>query len=375
METLSVQGESKRTLVKRIEQEFPSLRVSSARWIRTGWDNVVLDINNRIIFRFPRFKAAEKSLQREIKLLSSLPGHLSVPIPDYKYITPVKKNQFSFAGYRKIPGKPVTIGGYRVAWTRKLAVGLARFLRQLHTTRITRKISQTVSRQGSRENRILDYRGQIRTLGYKYLNRKTRELSESFFEDSVERFEKTNYEPVLVHGDLTDNNILVDPNSGKLAGVLDWGDSRITDPALDFCGLFEINRHLGHETLALYAETSKDFLGRVEVYWRMLPYFEILYGIFTGSNRKRNLGVSRLHRRLEAPGLDEGNTRAYSWAFGDMIVAREGSCFQGLIFHGSGSFVGTYYAIADECVEQDVQYVQGPEIVCDVNVGLTSRWM
>ncbi len=304
---LSTRRTSTRSLVKTIEQQFPSLRASSARRILTGWDNVVLDINNRIIFRFPRFKAAEKSLQREIKLLSSLSGRLSVPIPDYEYIAPAQKNQFSFAGYRKIPGYPVTIGGYRLAWTRKLADGLAGFLRQLHTTKISGRIAPTVPRQGSREKkRILErHRAQIRALAYKFLDDKTRELSESLFDDGLERFESANYEPVLAHGDLTTRNILVDPNSGKLAGVLDWGDSRIMDPALDFCGLFEINRHLGRETLALYAETSPDFLGRVEVYWRMLPYFEVLYGFIAGSNQIRDLGVIHLHRRLEAPGLDK----------------------------------------------------------------------
>ena len=307
---LWVRGTSTRTLVKIIEQQFPSLSVSSARKILSGWDHVVLDINNRIIFRFPRSKAGEKSLQRlqrEIKLLSLLAGRLSVPIPHYKYMALSQKNQFSFAGYRKIPGNPVTIGGYRLAWTRKLAAGLAEFLRQLHTAKITRGIAQTLPRQGSKEEkRILEkHRARIRALAYKYLDRKTRELSESFLEDSVERFAKANYEPVLVHGDLTDRNILVDPNSGKLAGILDWGDSRIADPAWDFCGLFEVNRHLGYETLALYGETCTDFLGRVEAHWRMLPYFEVLDGIFTRSDKKRNLGVSRLRRRLEASGLGE----------------------------------------------------------------------
>ena len=167
-------------------------------------------------------------------------------------------------------------------------------------------MAQTIPRQGSKERkRILErHRAQVRALAYKYLDPRTRELSESFFEGSIETFEKMNYEPVLVHGDLTTKNILVDLDNGKLGGVLDWGDSCITDPALDFCGLFEINRRLGHETLALYPETSRDFLGRIEVYWRMLPYFEILYGIFEGANQIRNRGVSRLHGRVEAPGLD-----------------------------------------------------------------------
>jgi len=39
--------------------------------------------------------------------------------------------------------------------------------------------------------------------------------------------------PCLIHGDLSATNILVDA-SGRLAGVVDWSDSAITDPAIDF---------------------------------------------------------------------------------------------------------------------------------------------
>lgn len=92
--------------------------------------------------------------------------------------------------------------------------------------------------------------------------------------------------------------MLVRPTSGQLAGVLDWGDSRIGDPAMDFAGLFEVNHALGRYTVHAYGEDSGDFLGRVEVYWRMLPFYEILYGIYSGSERIVKMGVREAQRRL-----------------------------------------------------------------------------
>ena len=270
--------------------------------VRAGWDNVVIDINNRWIFRFPRFKAAEKSLKREINLLRLLKGRLSIPIPDYRYVASGKQNQFSFAGYRKIPGMPLTHGGYRLAWTKSLASGLGDFLRELHAIKITRSMRETVTEMDEIE-RLRHYQKQIPVLAYKYLDSGTRVLSESFFKKSIETFQGTNHHSVLVHGDLTDRNMLINRGTGRLTGVLDWGDSAIMDPAIDFAGLFEVNRHIGHSTISTYGKDSRDLLAHVEVYWRMLPYFEILYGIYSKIPRLRNMGVKRLRKRLEAPRL------------------------------------------------------------------------
>ncbi len=44
-------------------------------------------------------------------------------------------------------------------------------------------------------------------------------------------------EPVLIHGDIADRNVLVTPGTGKLTGLIDWGDSALADPAQDFAKL------------------------------------------------------------------------------------------------------------------------------------------
>lgn len=294
-----IRGANVRVLARRILLEFPKIEIDSARLVRAGWDNIVVDVNNQWIFRFPRFKVAEESLKREIKLLALLKGQLSIRIPYYELVAPSRKNEYSFGGYRKIIGSPLTRNAYRAAWRGNLAKGLASFLRELHTPRITRITSKVfpVSNQKRRLRRLWR---EARVMGYKYLDTETRRLSERFFETGVETFDKANYRPVFVHGDLTDRNILVDPETGRPTGILDWGDSAIMDPAIDFAGLFELNLKLGDATLDAYRPESTDFQARVEVYWRLLPYFEILYGIHSNIPKMRKMGVNRLRKRLEA---------------------------------------------------------------------------
>jgi aminoglycoside phosphotransferase (APT) family kinase protein len=43
--------------------------------------------------------------------------------------------------------------------------------------------------------------------------------------------------PSLLHLDFRGNNILLDAQSGRLAGVIDWGNAAVGDPALDFMWL------------------------------------------------------------------------------------------------------------------------------------------
>ena len=41
----------------------------------------------------------------------------------------------------------------------------------------------------------------------------------------------------LIHNDLGTEHILLDQTSGKITGIIDWGDVALGDPAFDFSGL------------------------------------------------------------------------------------------------------------------------------------------
>jgi aminoglycoside phosphotransferase (APT) family kinase protein len=46
------------------------------------------------------------------------------------------------------------------------------------------------------------------------------------------------FEPVLTHSDLLPEHMLC--RDGRLVGVIDWGDARVGDPALDYAWLLNV---------------------------------------------------------------------------------------------------------------------------------------
>jgi aminoglycoside phosphotransferase (APT) family kinase protein len=44
----------------------------------------------------------------------------------------------------------------------------------------------------------------------------------------------------VVHNDICADHVLVDPETGRLTGLIDWADMMVGDPALDFVGLIQV---------------------------------------------------------------------------------------------------------------------------------------
>ena len=71
----------------------------------------------------------------------------------------------------------------------------------------------------------------------------TRRRAQRLF-DEVETL--VDFEPVLLHADLGPDHLLV--RDGRLAGVIDWGDARVGDPALDYAWLLNGRSRTGTST-------------------------------------------------------------------------------------------------------------------------------
>lgn len=89
---------------------------------------------------------------------------------------------------------------------------------------------------------------------------------------------------VFSHNDLGIEHVLVEPDSGRVTGVIDWSDAAVTDPAADFGRLA---RDLGPGALgaALAAYRAKDEAALRERAWfyaRCLLLEDLAYGLETG---------------------------------------------------------------------------------------------
>ena len=295
-------------LARRIEACFPTLKVARSTRILTGWDNIVLEVNGKYIFRFPRFPASEEHLRTELKILPFLGKRLPVEVPNYRFVCRGVGQELGwFAGYPKTPGEPLTVGGFRLAWTENLSESFALFVRELHSLDTTGRELSVLPRRSSKEtaDSLRKTRSRIRKSVYPLLNSSMIAQVERFWASLLQDFDNSRFGPVLVHGDLTSRNILVD-RTGKIRGILDWADTFVGDPALDFAGLFEVNRSLGERVLRRFGGIDTGFRNRVDWYVRIIPFYEVLWGIDQGSEKFKTTGLKRFQRRLNTRYVQDG---------------------------------------------------------------------
>jgi aminoglycoside 2''-phosphotransferase len=86
---------------------------------------------------------------------------------------------------------------------------------------------------------------------------------------------------VLLHADLGGEHILWDADRGVIGGVIDWGDAKVGNPALDFTGLLDdFGPRFLKEVLGSYeGPADEGLLERTSFYAQLIPVYEILFGL------------------------------------------------------------------------------------------------
>jgi aminoglycoside 2''-phosphotransferase len=284
-----------------INDLFPEVEIRSLRRIEDGWDNVLLEIDEELLFRFPRRLEQEPQLLKEIRLLPRLAEilPLAVPYPSFvyaggeRYATP-------FFGYRKIGGVPLSKEHFASDPTQRLVRQLAGFLSALHRVplQLAREAGLPLtSAQQWRE----DYRRlfeQVRSEVFPRLDAPAQAKWSARWNEYLEQEENFRFSPVLVHRDLTGEHILCDPESLTVTGVIDWGDVTVGDAAIDFTGmLLDYGTTVTEQALHHYqAEVDDTLRGRAAFYAQLAPFYEVLYGLAIDNAGYVDQGLDRLHR-------------------------------------------------------------------------------
>nr|WP_240732064.1 phosphotransferase [Egibacter rhizosphaerae] len=109
----------------------------------------------------------------------------------------------------------------------------------------------------------------------------------------------TPHEPTaiaLCHNDLGAEHLLVDPQDGRLTGIIDWSDAALTDPCRDFARLFRdfgprvLERILGEYSCEL-GVGSRD---RIAFYARCTLIEDLAFGFEAGDRRYRDAAIAHL---------------------------------------------------------------------------------
>ncbi|MDB5537039.1 MAG: aminoglycoside resistance protein, partial [Devosia sp.] len=110
---------------------FPELESGRFSLLTEGWDSVAVDVDDALIFKFPREPDAEVALAREAGLLAAIGPAITMPVPELQLL----QNPRLFSRHRKLKGEHLLTADYEHLADKerqRLAEEMAAFFAQLH---------------------------------------------------------------------------------------------------------------------------------------------------------------------------------------------------------------------------------------------------
>lgn len=266
---------------KRIREVYPEFEITSCEVNEIGQNNDVLIVNHSLVFRFPKYVEGIRKLKKETSVLESIKGNLSLPVP-YPLYQSMKPEEVGkvFSGYRLIEGGPLWPGVFKEneEHSLKIATQLVNFLTELH--------SRPVEDLESEKKSIDDIRSSIEDLYerfieklFPHMNEKAKLEVSKHFDSFLSQSELLDFEPVLTHGDFGASNILWDRERNEVAGIIDFGESEVGDPAYDFAGLLSsYGEPFVRRCLEMYPNGDRIF-DRMNFYRGTFALQEALHGV------------------------------------------------------------------------------------------------
>jgi aminoglycoside phosphotransferase (APT) family kinase protein len=222
-----------------IGASFPEVDLQRLEYLGSGWEFDAYLTADSWVFRFPRRAWCERLFESE-RLVHELVSPVlrpSVAIPNVELMgEPNQGFPYRFAGHRFICGVPADQVNPSVDPT--LAKGIGRALAAIHSipeadARAAGVVELDMEEEGRLEwlQRGLEYASGLRGIdptidpALDWAGRVS--LPSPHYEGQL-RF---------IHHDLSPEHLIVDPDTGELAGILDWTDAILGDPARDLAAL------------------------------------------------------------------------------------------------------------------------------------------
>jgi aminoglycoside phosphotransferase (APT) family kinase protein len=232
-----------------IGAQFPPLRGAEVEPLATGWDNTVFLVAGRLVFRFPRREVAVPGLRLEITMLPRLAPSLPLPVPVPQFAgTPSAAYPWPFWGAPRLAGRELAEAALPDAARGAAAAGVGRFLRALHSPGLAAAFGPGLRtdplRRGDVGLRAAMARQRLGRLARRGLWQPSRAAEgllaqadqlaalDQQYAAGAGRPGQPAAGPAVVHGDLHVRHLLVN-GGGRAAGVIDFGDLCLADPAVD----------------------------------------------------------------------------------------------------------------------------------------------
>jgi aminoglycoside phosphotransferase (APT) family kinase protein len=236
--------------------------------IDDGWDFKVLVLEDEWVLRIPRVHQAVGKLGKEAVLLPALAPALPVEIPSFAYVS----QEPPFVVYRLIRGEPLR---------NEDPDGVRAFLDALHAFDPGELDLPRPEWVEAWQENADGFRAVVLPL----LDPDERRAGDALLRETETL---TGFEPTLTHSDLGPAHLLC--RDRHLVGVIDWAGAEIGDPAVDYEWL--LNGPFPDW------EVDDELRRRALVYHRLVPWFDVEYGVRTEQAEWVRAGLGGLRSRL-----------------------------------------------------------------------------
>jgi len=281
-----------KAIIKIIKENHPEFSNSYFKVNSQGWSNLVFEVDEKFIFRVPRSEESRKDLEFEKEMLPKLSRISNLEIPSFKCV-PSKDSDLEYVGYEMIPGVQLSndsLTNCTEEETEMIASQIGYFLSKLHSIGDSKTIEKAHI-----FNKWEHLKATVLSKSVSVLNKAQIVWIEDLFINFEKLLMQSNIELSLIHGDFTEDHMLLNPVSNKIEGVIDFGDMQFNDTAFDFAGLYSsYGKSFMVKVLKYYDRNIDDFfMDRIEKFYiKQVLLHELLFAI-------ENDEQERLHSVLQ----------------------------------------------------------------------------
>lgn len=266
-----------------ILEKFPELSAAKFEADGSGWANFAIKVNEKYLFRFPRDEEAYECIKAECEVLKKLKPLLppNIQVPDY--LAEFLDQDYPFVYYEMIQGEPLTLElwqNMQESEQDQLAKNLVQFLEVLHGIDPRECNIETLDPLENYQTRYQEFKAKC----FAYLSTEEQNTAEKLFTNYFNNSMMREYHSAVIHHDLSENHILLTRDG---IGIIDFGDTIIFDPAMDFAWMYLFDQKLYRKMYNYYQSPKKDmgFEQRIrDFYVPIIPFYGVVYGEETGNN-------------------------------------------------------------------------------------------
>ena len=256
-----------------------------------GWDSHTSIIEGRWVDRSPQRADVAPWLLAETRLLPLIAHRLPLPVP----VPAVVEREPLVVRHRLVVGEPCDPASL-TAHDGRVVGGLLRVLHDLPGSIVTdaavRSAADDVAR---RLDQVAEFRAVVEPL-----------VPPSFARAADRLLQAVGVvgEQALCHADLLPEHLLV--RGGRVSGVIDWCDCRVTDPALDFAWVLGGTSDAFAEAAAGEYGLTPAQRARAADWFALLPWYAVHRAVSLGDDVALRRDLPALTRALERWGTVRG---------------------------------------------------------------------